>query len=212
MKIQNNISNSIDITEAKAKLDASCKKLLSFKIILAHILKNCLDEFKDFNVDDIAYKYIDGEPKISEVNLHQDEPFDNSVTGINTESTSILETTVRYDILFFAFIPKLNETVEFIINVEAQNDFSPNYPLLKRGIYYCSRLISFQRNKTFDDAGYNGIKKVFSIWICTDVPKNKQNTITRFSFNQKNIIGAAHFNKSDYDLMEIINGLHKRKP
>ena len=31
-----------------------------------------------------------------------------------------------------------------MINVEAQNDFYPGYPLVKRGIYDCSRMISPQ--------------------------------------------------------------------
>ena len=200
MDIPNKISKNIDITEAKSRLDASCKKLLSFKIFLAHILKNCIEEFKNFDQEEIADKYIEGEPKISEIAVHQDE----EIKGMNTESTSVSEKTVRYDILFYAFVPVLEETVEFIINIEAQNEFSPDYPLLKRAVYYCSRLISSQRNKDFGDSGYKDIKKVFSIWICTSTPKNKQNTITRFSFTQKNLIGKAIFDKKDYDLMEII--------
>lgn len=200
INIPNIISKNIDITEEKARLDASCKKLLSFKIFLAHILKNCIDEFENFDAEKIADKYIEGEPKVSEVAVHQDE----EINGMNTESTSVLEKTVRYDILFYAFVPVLGEIVEFIINVEAQNEFSPDYPLLKRAVYYCSRLISAQRNKNFDDSGYGNIKKVFSIWICTSTPKNKHNTITRFSFNQKNLVGKAIFDKKDYDLMEII--------
>ena len=200
MDIPNKISKNIDITEAKSRLDASCKKLLSFKIFLAHILKNCIEEFKNFDQEEIADKYIEGEPKISEIAVHQDE----EIKGMNTESTSVSEKTVRYDILFYAFVPVLEETVEFIINIEAQNEFSPDYPLLKRAVYYCSRLISSQRNKDFGDSGYKDIKKVFSIWICTSTPKNKQNTITRFSFTQKNLVGKAIFEKKDYDLMEII--------
>lgn len=204
MKITNKISKNIDITAEKSKLDTSCKKLLSFKIILAHILKNCLEEFKDFDVEEIAEKYIEGEPKISEIAVHQDEAVDKEIKGMNTESTSILEKTVRYDIIFYAFVPVLNEIVELIINIEAQNVFFTVYPLLKRAVYYCARLISAQRNKDFDENEYGDIKKVISIWICTDTPKNKQNTITRFSFTQKNLVGTAVFNKNEYDLMEIV--------
>ena len=58
-----------------------CKKLLSFKIFLAHILKNCIDEFKNFDPEEIADKYIEGEPKISEITVHQDE----EIKGINTK-------------------------------------------------------------------------------------------------------------------------------
>jgi len=48
MRVSNKISKNIDIIKEKAKLDEACKRLLSFKIILAHILKDCLEEFKGF--------------------------------------------------------------------------------------------------------------------------------------------------------------------
>ncbi len=123
---------------------------------------------------------------------------------MNTENTSLTEGTVKYDILFYAYAPVLNETVKLIINVEAQNLFNPGYSLLKRAVYYCSRLISSQYNTEFEDKSYDGIKKVFSIWICTNPPVDKRNTITRFSFNQENLIGKAEFNTMDYDLIEFI--------
>ncbi|MCD7905571.1 MAG: hypothetical protein LUG24_08420, partial [Clostridiales bacterium] len=114
------------------------------------------------------------------------------------------DTIVRYDILFYAFVPSLAGKVKLIINVEAQNDFAPKYPLLKRAVYYCSRLISDQYNKEFSNSEYGKIKKVVSIWICCDPPKNKQNTITRFSLKEQNIIGEARYNFKDYDLLDIV--------
>ncbi len=203
MEISNLISNDIDITEKKKMLDNACKKLLSLKIILAHILKGCLNEFKDFEPYEIAEKYIEGEPHISEVSVHQDES-GKKITGLNVEDNSIDEGLVKYDILFYAFVPALNETVKLIINIEAQNNFTPGYSLLKRGIYYCSRLISAQHNREFDKSKYDDIKKVFSIWICTTAPKDKQNSITRFSFTQQNLVGKANFDLKEYDLIELI--------
>ena len=41
MDIPNKISKNIDITEEKARLDASCKKLLSFKIFIDFIKASC---------------------------------------------------------------------------------------------------------------------------------------------------------------------------
>ena len=58
METENNISKTIDATKENAELDASCKKLLAFTIILAHILKLCTNEFKNLDVDDIANNYI----------------------------------------------------------------------------------------------------------------------------------------------------------
>ena len=135
--------------------------------------------------------------------VHQDE-LNKEIIGMNTEDNSINEGLVKYDILFYAFVPVLNETVKLIINVEAQNTFKPGYSLLKRGIYYCSRLISAQYNKEFDKSQYDDIKKVFSIWICTMSPKDKQNSITRFSFKQENLVGNATFDLKEYDLLELV--------
>ena len=56
--------------------------------------------------------------------------------------------------------------IALIINVEAQNDFYPGYPLIKRGIYYCCRMISSQYGREFTGPHYEKIKKVYSIWIC----------------------------------------------
>lgn len=59
-----------------------------------------------------------------------------------TEDSTMTEGTVTFDIRFRAIIPHNGETVTLIINVEAQNNFYPGYPLIKRGIYYCYRMIS----------------------------------------------------------------------
>ncbi|MBR1736546.1 MAG: hypothetical protein IJ736_05965 [Firmicutes bacterium] len=150
METENNISKTIDVTEEKAKFDASCKKLLSFKIILAHILKSCTEEFKDLTADDIANNYIDGEPKVSEVAVHQDE----QIKGMKTEDKPLSERTVMYDILFYVHIPDVSEKACFIVNIEAQGKYSAGYPLEKRCMYYLAREFSAQRNRDFKDYEY----------------------------------------------------------
>lgn len=39
--------------------------------------------------------------------------------------------------------------------------------LTRRGIYYAARLITSQKGTVFKNDDYNAIKKVYSIWICT---------------------------------------------
>ena len=46
----------------KVRYDAACKRLLSEKIILAWIMKSCLEEYRDYDVKEIARRYIEGEP------------------------------------------------------------------------------------------------------------------------------------------------------
>ena len=50
----------ISAEERKALYDAACKKVLSEKGIVAHILKDCVEEYKDASIEDIIHKYIQG--------------------------------------------------------------------------------------------------------------------------------------------------------
>ncbi len=51
------IAQTICVADEKASYDAACKRLLSEKIILAWIMKNCLEEYRDCDVDEIAKIY-----------------------------------------------------------------------------------------------------------------------------------------------------------
>ena len=62
-KVANEIAKTLDATEGVAKYDECCKKVLSFKKFLAYILNQSTVEFADYSVDEIADKYIEGEPK-----------------------------------------------------------------------------------------------------------------------------------------------------
>lgn len=46
------------------------------------------------------------------------------------------------------------EPIRLIINVEAQNNFKPGYPLLKRAIYYCGQMLSAQYGTKFNHSHY----------------------------------------------------------
>ena len=62
--MDNSLAAEIGAAELCAELDSSCKRLLSEKIILAWIMKSCLEEYKDVDVNEIAEKYIEGTPEI----------------------------------------------------------------------------------------------------------------------------------------------------
>ena len=142
MNINTTIAKNICVADEKAGYDAACKRLLSEKIILAWIMKNCLEEYRNCDVDEITEKYIEGTPQVGEVAVAPDESNRVSVIqGAGNEDTSLTEGTVFYDIRFLAIAPVSGELIRLIINIEAQNDFYPGYPLIKRGIYYCSRMI-----------------------------------------------------------------------
>ncbi len=205
MNTDTTIAKNIRVADEKASYDAACKRLLSEKIILAWIMKNCLEEYRDCDVEEIAEKYIEGTPQVGEVAVAADETNRVSmIQGAGNEDTSLTEGTVTYDIRFFAIAPVSGELIRLIINIEAQNDFYPGYPLIKRGIYYCSRMISAQYGTEFANSHYENIKKVYSIWICMNPPKSRENSITRYYIAEENLVGSVKERKADYDLMAAV--------
>ncbi len=205
MNTDTTIAKNIRVADEKASYDAACKRLLSEKIILAWIMKNCLEEYRDCDVEEIAEKYIEGTPQVGEVAVSPDESNRVSmIQGAGNEDTSLTEGTVTYDIRFLAIAPVSGELIRLIINIEAQNDFYPGYPLIKRGIYYCSRMISAQYGTEFKNSHYENIKKVYSIWICMNPPKNRENSITRYYIAEENLAGSVKERKADYDLMAAV--------
>ena len=205
MEIENILSENITAAGSKADYDAACKRLLSNKIILVWIMKSCIEEYYDYNIEEIAGKYIEGTPQVSETAVNPDEgDLYGYVRGTGTEDSTITESTVTYDIRFYAISPGTEERISLIINIEAQNDFYPGYPIIKRAIYYCSRMVSSQYGREFTNSHYEKIKKVYSVWICTKPPACRQNTINRYTIREENIVGDASEKKENYDLMPAI--------
>jgi len=192
MEVENTLAKNIAAAGDKAAYDTACKRLLANKIILAWIMKSCLEEYRDFEVNEIAEKYIEGDPQIEKAAVNPDEEADNGneqIRGAKTEDSTIREGTVTYDIRFYAVVPRSGEMASLILNVEAQNDFYPGYPIIRRGIYYCSRMISSQYGVEFVDNQYEKICKVYSIWICANTPKYWENTINRYVIHEKKLVG-----------------------
>lgn len=206
VELKTTIAQGLHVTDDSAGYDAACKRVLrvlSEKAILARIMKSCLEEYKDCDVNDIAEKYIEGQPQVSAVPVLPDEG-GTVISGMDTEDKSVREGTVTYDIRFRAIVPDSEEQIALIINVEAQNDFYPGYPLIKRGIYYCCRMISSQYGREFTGSHYEKIKKVYSIWICMKPPQYRENTITRYRLVEEYLVGEGKEPIRNYDLLSII--------
>ena len=162
------------------------------KVILAWIMKSCLAEYADCTVNEIAEKYIEEKPQVAQIPVAPDERQNTSVIqGTGVEDTTITEGTVTFDIRFHAGVPVSSEQIGLIINIEAQNQFYPGYPLTKRGIYYCCRMISSQYGSVFTGSHYEKLKKIYSVWICMDPPKSRENTITRYFIQEGNLVGSV---------------------
>ncbi|MDD6193425.1 MAG: hypothetical protein PUB19_00840 [Lachnospiraceae bacterium] len=206
------LSRIIAQTQSNATYDEAAKKLLANKIVLAHILKECATEYRECTVEEIATQYIQGEPEIGVVGVHKDESnvrtqtTTSVVEGVAVEDSSLTEGKVYYDIRFHAMAPGKEQVgdIRLIMNVEAQNRFRPGYPIVKRGVYYGGRLLSSQYGPVFTNVEYDKIRKVYSIWICTNPPKEFRNTITRYAIQPECLVGNTVESRENYDLLSVV--------
>ena len=205
------IAADIELTEARAQYDAACKRLLSHKAFLAWILKSCLEEYKDSDIETIMNRYIEGVPQVGQTAVDEDETNPSlalaageRVAGLNTEHRTVTEGTVTYDIRFLALAPRDGTLMRIIVNVEAQSRYDPGYPLVKRGIYYASRMISAQKGVEFQGSEYGKIKKVCSIWICMNAPRERQGSITRYALRAEELVRAGAETIKNYDLLSVV--------
>ena len=190
------------------RYDQSAKNILSDKSILAHILKSTVSEFKDASIEDIANVYIEGTPEVSQIPVNQDKT--NAVTkkiqGDRNEESSPTEGWVTFDIIFHAKAPESGDLITLIINVEAQKTQRAStlgYDILKRALYYVSRIISSQKEREFEGSDYNKIKKVYSIFICMDSP-NGQSAINRYRMKEEHLLHRYKANQKSYDLLNVV--------
>lgn len=199
----------VDIAAAKAigsEYDKACKRLFQNKEIIAPVLKEVVPEYKESTVEEII-RYIDADSI-------QDIPVDDIPIKVNqlpTEMESVSDKLIRYDTHFKAVNPLLsneNLCIHLHIDLEVQNNYrptSPPYPIIKRGIYYAAREISYQLGTLTEWTNYGNIQKVYSIWICNErIPEKLQNTVSMYSIKKSDIIGIADEPEEDYDLLNVI--------
>ena len=190
------LAQALHDTSMQSQYDAACKRLLSEKIVLAWILKECVPEYREETIDDIMNKYIEGTPEVSSVPVQG-----SRIQGGNTEDTDLHEGTIRYDIFFRALLPQGKGRLLLLINVEAQNKENPQYPLVSRMVYHLARQTSSQHGVEFTNDHYGDLQKVYSIWICMNAPKHRANSMNVYEITEKQVAGHVKLKKADYDLM-----------
>ena len=65
-------------------------------------------------------------------------------------------------------------------------------------------MISGQYGSDFDKSDYKKIKKIYSIWLCRNVPKKLENSITSYNITETNHVGHAVEKRVNYDLMSVV--------
>ena len=171
------IKNAVNAADMEAQYDEKVKRLLSNKMILAHILVKTVDEFQGMRPEEVV-PYIEKEPFIDAVPIEPgltNTAKEGRVIGINTENAEINEGLVRFDIIFYV---RMKDGIsQIIINLEAQKDEPTHYNILNRAIFYVSRLVSSQKERDFSKMNYNDIKRVFSIWICMNMDEDSMDYV-----------------------------------
>lgn len=201
------VAKTVEEGGDRLSYDENVKQLLSYKPILAWILKCCAEEFAGLEISEIE-GCIEGEPEVGKaaVNSGEQKIVDRSdqkrIIGINTEDLSASDGLVRYDIRFNARIDGQDANITLFINVEAQRlDTTKDYPIEKRTVYYLSRMISSQYGTVFTKSEYGKLCKVYSIWIVSEPVEYNRNTIASFRLVQQNIFGEPYYDEKNYDLM-----------
>ena len=136
--------SALQITEAMGHFDRAGKELLRHKEILAVILKDTVEEYKNYTAGEIM-DFIEADSFTgAEVSRGRTNTV---IRGEPTEFGDVNERMALFDILFRAKNPELSDermTVNLHVDVEPQKNYRPGYPIEKRGIYYLARSLSVQ--------------------------------------------------------------------
>ena len=107
---------------------------------------------------------------------------------------------VYYDILCYIDVPQEDgKNIRVYLNVEIQNNPYPGYSIITRGYAYVSRIVSEQWGSEYDDKNYDGMKKVYSLWIMPKAPKRKDGHMNVYETNERIICGTTVEEKEIYD-------------
>ena len=188
--------------------DLAAKRILSERAVAAYLLKGTVSEFKQASLADIAEKYIEGDIQVSAVpvNPGKTNAMPKKIKGFRNEIGDVTEGWTTFDVIFHAVTPETGERIRLIINIEAQKTFSEStlrYILMKRAVFYGSRLISAQKETEFTGSDYSDVKKVYTIWICMESPTDRS-VINHYRMTERNLVGKYKEPQEHYDLLNIV--------
>ena len=151
------------LSQHKIMLDQNCKLMISHEEMLSRIIKEFVEEAKHLSIEEII-KIVQDEHRFQRLNN------ENSIPGYGT---------VRFDFFGCIDLPQLDHTIKRIyLNVEIQNDAYPKYSLITRGDAYLSRIQTTQWGKEYNDQNYDGMKKVYLIWILPQAAKKRDGQVS----------------------------------
>ena len=168
-------------------LDQHCKAIVGNQEMLARMIHEFVREAKRLSVKEIM-KIIKDEQRFR---------------WLNNENMIPNYGTVKFDMLCCVDFPQLNGANKRIyLNVEIQNNIHPGYSLVTRGIVYVFRILTTQWGREYDDKNYDGMKKVYSLWIMPQATKRKDGDVDIYKVKKERRNGKEE-NKENYAKGEL---------
>ena len=222
MKELNDLGKTVaSVDPDKIKLDGNVKKILSYKPLLARLFKETVSECSNLSFEEIE-RCMEGEAIID--GIFVENGLSNTgglIQGQANEDYQNSEGLIRYDIRTYLNLPgkkQLQQIEEItqrkelytkvLINVESQNEEKPGYDIPLRALFYCCRMISSQLGVEFttdsdDPVKYGNMKKVYSIFICTETAQKRANSIEKYEIRKKFLYGKNN-DTPRYDILNAI--------
>ena len=184
--------NKITTSKQTTMYDHLCKMIIGNEEVLSRIIKAAVDEANHLNVEEIR-RLIKG--------VHIGDLIVNPHFHLVDKKGFIKdEGMVYYDILCYIDVPQEDgKNIRVYLNVEIQNNPYPGYSIITRGYAYVSRIVSEQWGSEYDDKNYDGMKKVYSLWIMPKAPKRKDGYMNVYETNERIICGTTAEEKEIYD-------------
>ena len=184
--------NKITTSKQTTMYDHLCKMIIGNEEVLSRIIKAAVDEANHLNVEEIR-RLIKG--------VHIGDLIVNPHFHLVDKKGFIKdEGMVYYDILCYIDVPQEDgKNIRVYLNVEIQNNPYPGYSIITRGYAYVSRIVSEQWGSEYDDKNYDGMKKVYSLWIMPKAPKRKDGYMNVYETNERIICGTTVEEKEIYD-------------
>lgn len=193
MKVATHLDQTLSSLDA-AKIDYNnnIKELLADIQILSRIIKYTVKEVQHLSIEEIAECLHGTKIEVGETQVDPGLTNAGKVLSENTEDNILNEGYIVFDVRVTFTYKK--QDIRVILNVEAQKKSQSSeleYHIESRMVYYLSRLISSQKNVEFFHDDYDNIKKVYSIWICTDATNNGD-SICEYALKPEITYGNAH--------------------
>ena len=192
------------------KLDNTVKSLFAYKPLLSRVIKETVTECKDMTYEEIE-ACIEGEIRISKQVVNPGlSKITERIHKLNNEMYLNDEGLVTFDLYTYLKIPSDNDEniIKIYFNLEFMNEDKPGYDISLRALFYCCRMISMQEGIEFtthkdDPIKYGNIKKVYSIWICTESAQKRANTIEKYAISRSFLLGE-NCDSPRYDIINAV--------